>query len=313
MIAVLSALFIFSAIFLNFKTFNRSITVHADYEFEFIGENTENVSLVLEEDKYRFNAHAVDATGLAADRIMIVDFSEKAEEKGDIAGNGEEENEKSSTTPEEKGTLKDRNGSHAGYDYKAFKADCEPRLKYIPKDDYLYIEIRDCVGIACEYPSEYENKKNEADISKQPQIYYYKNDKRGDIVPNLKRPTAAEYKKEGVEYVYTIGLPIEEIGEEYTKFELLAYDAPSTTKLKSQTFIDEVFMAKKSSTGKIIVNRAPVVHVVGLVADFKQMALHAIDWSGVSTVKLESISKLKDKQVIPLEVIMVQFKVIGVQ
>ena len=39
-------------------------------------ENTENkVSLLLGDNKYRFNAHAVDATGLATDKIMIIDFS----------------------------------------------------------------------------------------------------------------------------------------------------------------------------------------------------------------------------------------------
>ena len=57
MIAVLSALFIFSAIFLNFKTFNRSITVHADYEFEFIGENTENVS---DTDEYFYDSDIIE-------------------------------------------------------------------------------------------------------------------------------------------------------------------------------------------------------------------------------------------------------------
>ena len=272
-------------------------------------KTTEKVSLSLAEEQYRFNAHAVDATGLASDRIMIVDFSEKEEDLSDKTTDEDADNPVSTktsenkttsknteTSKEEKGTMQDRNGSHSGFEYRAFKADREPRLKYVTKSDYLYIEIRDCAGVACEFPSGEGNKKREANKSLQPQIYYYKNDKRGSVVPNLKRPTEQEYKKENKEYVYTIGLPVSEIGEEYTKFEILARDVQSDTKLKTQTYIDEIFMVKKTSTGEIIVNRAPVVHIVGLMANFKQMAAHAIDWTGVSKVEIRSLPKSAGQQ-----------------
>ena len=281
-------------------------------EFFKYEETTEKVSLLLADKKFRFNTHAVDATGLAADRVMIVDFSGKDE---DTSGNTTSDDTTNASTPsasnssaaqktsstskaEEKGTLKDTNGSYSGYEFRAFKADREPRLKYFPKSDYLYIEIRDCSGVACEYPSGEGNEKREANKSLQPQIYYYKNDKRGSVVPNLKRPTEGEYKKEKetYEFVYTIGLPVKEIGTEYTKFEIVARDVPSHTKLKTQTYIDEVFMVKKSSDGKIIVDRAPVVHIVGLMSNYKLMSAHAMDWTGVSKVELKSLPKSSGQQ-----------------
>lgn len=56
-IAVLSALFIFSSIFLNINNFDRSITVHADYEFEFIDENTESASDI---DEYSYDSDIIE-------------------------------------------------------------------------------------------------------------------------------------------------------------------------------------------------------------------------------------------------------------
>lgn len=56
-IAVLSALFIFSAIFLNINAFDRNITAHADYEFEFIDENTESAS---DTDEYSYDSDIIE-------------------------------------------------------------------------------------------------------------------------------------------------------------------------------------------------------------------------------------------------------------
>ena len=185
-------------------------------------------------------------------------------------------------------------------DVVTFRTDREPRLTYIKeKPDYLFIEIRDMAGIACEYPSYYMGEKCEASKSMQPQIYYYENDKRGNIVSGLKRPAEDEYKivkREDEyhlvksEYVYTIGLPVSEISEEFKKFEIVAYDVKSPYK-KSQYFIDEVFMVKKSSAGELTVNRAPTSFAVTTKSTLNQMSLQVADGTGVSTIDMKTLPK----------------------
>ena len=185
-------------------------------------------------------------------------------------------------------------------DVVTFRTDREPRLTYIKeKPDYLFIEIRDMAGIACEYPSYYMGEKCEASKSMQPQIYYYENDKRGNTVSGLKRPAEDEYKlvkRENEyhlvisEYVYTIGLPVSEISEEFKKFEIVAYDVKSPYK-KSQYFIDEVFMVKKSSAGELTVNRAPTSFAVTTKSTLNQMSLQVADGTGVSTIDMKTLPK----------------------
>ena len=49
--------------------------------------------------------------------------------------------------------------SEDALDYVVFRNDREPRLTYIEEEEYLYIEIRDMAGIACEYPSYHMRRK----------------------------------------------------------------------------------------------------------------------------------------------------------
>jgi len=196
---------------------------------------------------------------------------------------------KTSKVSEEKGNLKVVDSMPG---YVSFKSDREPRLKYIVESDYLNIEIRDCGGVACEYPS--GDGRYEAQKAMQPKIYHYDNDKRGAEVKNVKRPTESEYKKIEKEYVYTIGLPASEIGEEYTKFEIVAYDVKS--KLKQQFTIDEVFMVKKSEDGKILVNRAPASYIVALKSSMNRIGILANDATGVSKMELRTVPKGKKKE-----------------
>ena len=62
-IAVFAALFIFSAVFFNAKPFDSRITAHADYEFEFIDENTESAS---ENYTYSYDSDIVEFNTIEA-------------------------------------------------------------------------------------------------------------------------------------------------------------------------------------------------------------------------------------------------------
>ena len=202
-------------------------------------ENTEGkVSLLVGDNKYRFNAHAVDATGLATDKIMIVDFSDKKKDVNDgdegvdkststnstsstntNTSNNTSSNDTSNTSnsanttntsntantanntntsnpktsEKEEGVIK---ASESTPGYASLISDREPRIKYISQPDYLYIELRDKGGIACEYPSGEGEDKYEPQTSLQPKVYHYDNDKRGAEITNVKRPIEADYKKE---------------------------------------------------------------------------------------------------------------------
>ena len=138
-------------------------------------------------------------------------------------------------------------------------------------------------------------EKCEPSKSMQPKIYYYENDKRGSEVPNLFRTTEEDYKIIGKEYVYTIGLPVSEIEEEFKKFEIVAYDVISPYK-KLQFFIDEVFMVKKSSTGELTVNRAPTSYAVTQKSKLNQMGLHVEDGTGVSIIDMKTLPKAVGKE-----------------
>ena len=197
-------------------------------------------------------------------------------------------NTTNSTSAEDRANVGTSEGND---DIVTFRTDREPRLTYIKeKSDYLFIEIRDMAGIACEYPSYYMGEKCEASKSMQPQIYYYENDKRGNTVSGLRRPAEDEYKLVGKEYVYTIGLPVSEISKEFKKFEIVAYDVKSPYK-KSQYFIDEVFMVKKSDTGELTVNRAPTSFAVTTKSALNQMGLQVADGTGVSTIDMKTLPK----------------------
>ena len=285
-------------------------------------ENTENkVSLLLGDNKYRFNAHAVDATGLATDKIMIIDFSngKKEENDGDdgadktssaiptsskettndnntndTANNTNNVNNTNNTgnenkTSEENGELQE---SESTPGYAHVKADREPRLEYVNSKDYLYIEIRDMAGIACAYPSIDTNRRFEAQKSLEPQVYRYDNDKRGDAV-KVKRPAEEDYQKFGKVFKYRVGIPVTEFSEEYKKFEVVAYDV--TSKTKQQFYIDEVFMAKKSEDGEILVNRAPTSNINLLRSNWSQMCMRAVDATGVSVLELRTLPKAVGK------------------
>ncbi len=321
--------------------------------FKYENSNSK-VSLLLGDNKYRFNAHAVDATGLATDKIMIIDFSQKKKDTSDIdedvdksssvkptsststsnsnannnnANNTNQNNvnnvnnnnanknntnnannnnanknnanntNKTSTATKsttkaanETGNLKSSDSTPA---YAAFKTNREPRLRYISQPDGIFIEVRDCAGVACEYPSVNAGGNFAAQKSLQPKIYSYKNDKRGAEITSVKRPKEADYKKNGKEHVYRIMLPISEIGDEYSKFEIVARDV--LYQGKQQYYIDEVFMAKKNKDGSIAVNRAPTSNAVVPLANLKQVGLHAVDGSGISTIELKSLPKSAGK------------------
>ena len=196
----------------------------------------------------------------------------------------------SSENKGEQGNLKASSSAPA---YVTFKGDREPRLTYNGQSDYLYVEIKDGAGIACEYPTINGNNRFEAQKKLQPKIYYYNNDKRGTEVKNVKRPTETEYSKNGKEFVYRIGLPVSEIGEEFTKFEIVAYDVKSDKKIKHQ--IDEVFMVKKKQDGTLSINRAPASYIVALKSNMSQMALFARDTTGISKIELRTLPKGKGK------------------
>ena len=80
-----------------------------------------------------------------------------------------------------------------------------------------------------------------------------------------------------------MGLPISEIPEEYTKFEIVVHDV--LYKKKEQFYLDEIFMAKKSQDGVVTVNRAPTSNAVVSLDNLKQMSLHAADGTGISTIE----------------------------
>ena len=239
-------------------------------------ENTEGkVSLLLGDKKFKFNAHAVDATGLATDKIMIIDLSSNKVEKSDVDEGADKiepstsatnttntaselptantvnttntssaantvapsgtvnttnttntsntanatvttntsnttntaaststtnttntanttEPKSTSKTTDEAGTLKN---SDVTPGYASFMSNREPRLRYVVQPEYLYIEVRDMAGVACEYPS---GNKGQFPAQKalQPKIYHYENDKRGAEITSVKRPKEADYKKE---------------------------------------------------------------------------------------------------------------------
>ena len=90
-----------------------------------------------------------------------------------------------------------------------------------------------------------------------------------------------------------MGLPISEIPEEYTKFEIVVHDV--LYKKKEQFYLDEIFMAKKSQDGVVTVNRAPTSNAVVSLDNLKQMSLHAADGTGISTIKLKTIPKSAGK------------------
>lgn len=89
--------------------------------------------------------------------------------------------------------------------------------------------------------------------------------------------------------MYRFGLPVDEIKEEYTKFEIVARDVSSEK--KQQFFIDEVFMAKKNQDGSISVNRAPTSNMVVLRSNMTQIGMHAVDATGISTLELKTLPK----------------------
>ena len=208
----------------------------------------------------------------------------------EVAGKSEVADRTSSTAQKKttgKGAL---NVSKEVLNTVTFRADREPRLNYIVDQEYLYIEIRDCAGVACEFPSENGNDVTAAQKSQQPKIYYYKNDKRGAEVKNVKRPNEADYKRRGLAYFYTIGLPVSEIGEDYTKFEIVARDV-KTPETNRQYYIDEIFMVKKTNDGSLKVNRAPTAGVGALKTNMSQMGLLVNDATGVSMIELKSLPK----------------------
>ena len=79
--------------------------------------------------------------------------------------------------------------------FAGFMSNREPRLRYSVESEYVYIEVRDIAGVACEFPSGSKGQFP-AEKSLQPKIYHYDNDKRGAEIVNVKRPKEANYKKE---------------------------------------------------------------------------------------------------------------------
>ena len=102
-------------------------------------------------------------------------------------------NNTNTTSTEEQGDLKVSDSTPG---YVTFKGDREPRLKYISQPEGLYIELRDCAGIACEFPSPGEKTTFEPQESIKPKIFHYDNDKRGAEITDVIRPSEADYKKE---------------------------------------------------------------------------------------------------------------------
>lgn len=62
-IAVFAAVFIFSVAFFDTKTFDSCLTAHADYEFEFIDENTESAS---ENYEYSYDSDIIEFNTIEA-------------------------------------------------------------------------------------------------------------------------------------------------------------------------------------------------------------------------------------------------------
>ena len=60
---------------------------------------------------------------------------------------------------------------------------------------------------------------------------------------------------------------------------------------KEQYYLDEIFMAKKNKDGSVSVNRAPTSNAVVPRANLKQLSLHAVDGSGISTIELKTLPK----------------------
>ena len=65
---------------------------------------------------------------------------------------------------------------------------------------------------------------------------------------------------------------------------------------KEQYYLDEIFMAKKNKDGSVSVNRAPTSNAVVPRANLKQLSLHAVDGSGISTIELKSLPKSAGKE-----------------
>ena len=177
---------------------------------------------------------------------------------------------------EEKGVLQ-KSSTKPGY--AAFKTDREPRLKFITdQPNYIYVELIDNAGIACEYPS--GNYK--ANKSAQPKVYKKVNNK--EVAVSIKRPKENEYKFTNGHYVYKLGIPKSEIVNQ-TTFRLVAQDVS-----KRKHFITEYFQVKNNN-GTYVLNRAPTSNIIGLKTNFKQMAAHVTDPTGIASVKIVTLPK----------------------
>ena len=71
-IAVLSAFLVFSAVFFNIKVFDRSIAAHADYEFDFVDENTEIASDI---DEYSYDSDIIEFNTIEPAQNSSADYS----------------------------------------------------------------------------------------------------------------------------------------------------------------------------------------------------------------------------------------------
>lgn len=165
--------------------------------------------------------------------------------------------------------------------YTTFKTDREPRLEFVGNDpDYLYIKIKDCGGISSELTGD---KKN------HPKVYTC-TDAKGNgkkEITDIKKPSAAQYKKQDTTYVYMVGIPSKYIGEKKSYFYIVAYDTS-----KNKNVIREHFGVSRKEDGTFSVDRAPRSVAVTTTQNLKQIGFLVKDYSGVSKIKVRTI---KDK------------------
>ena len=169
----------------------------------------------------------------------------------------------------------------SSFNYTTFKTDREPRLNFVGSDpDYLYIKIIDCAGISSELTGD---KKN------HPKVYTC-TDAKGNgkkEISDIKRPTAAQYKKQDTAFVYMIGIPGKYIGEKKSYFYIVAYDTS-----KNKNVIREHFGVSRKEDGTFSVDRAPRSVAVTTTKNLNQIGFLVKDYSGVSKIKVRTI---KDK------------------
>ena len=253
--------------------------------------SSDKVLINVGNNNYKFKVHTKDATGLVSEKTMILSLGKDdvvVDDADDPSNNTNNTNSKTnanntnktSTTKKttETGTLK---ADPMSVNYLHFKSDREPRIEFLTNDpDCVYLKFKDCCGIKCEHTGDKVN---------QPKVYTCSNNKGKDLkeITDLKRPTLAQYKKQGTEYVYIVGIPAKYLVEDRAHFYAVAYDSD-----KYSNVIREYFDVIRKEDGSFHIDRSPRSVAVTTEDDMNKIGFLTTDYSGIGTIKVRTI---KDK------------------